>query len=78
MSTVLTDKTVATPIIAIMVSGSALARGTDEKAERTIIARAMIKTRFFIASSLNHLEKKPETEQISLARGLLLEAEQNA
>jgi hypothetical protein len=37
----------------------------------------MIKTRFFIASSLNHLEKEPETEQITLAKGHIFEGEKN-
>jgi hypothetical protein len=54
-------KTVATPTTAIMVSGSALARGTGENAAKTIIAIAMIQTRFFITSSLKPLKKRPES-----------------
>jgi bacterioferritin-associated ferredoxin len=78
MSAVLTDKTAATPTMAMTVNGSALACGTCEKAARTIIVKAMTQARFFIASSMNHLKKKRKAEKTILAMGLLLEAEKNA
>jgi hypothetical protein len=55
MSTVLIEATVARPMIAKMVNGSALARGTGETAAKRIIVIAMINARFFIAFSLSCL-----------------------
>jgi hypothetical protein len=57
--------------MAMIVSGSAWARGTGEKTAKMIIIKAMIQTRFFMASSMNHLKKEPQSEKIHFGHGPL-------